>query len=252
MTDLVIRTIHRNTKRSNFKLHVVDNGSDPQTVTMLHEMLDSRLIDSCKFFKANKGLEKARQYLFENHTTGTYFICVDNDCLPLPLVDNKDWIERLIDLMNKYEDYGAIACRTQVMIGTGNIFEKTEDQDITDFDWPGGSLRIMLTSAVDEVGGWDRQSSGRGSEERFICGKLRDAGYKTGFATHVLTLHLFGTRDEGHETDRWGYDINLKPEDTGHSDIWHPALGNGDDPEFVKFYSGEDLTERYFHADNSN
>ena len=246
MTNIVIRSIHRNTKRSNFKLHVLDNGSDKQTTDMLRQMLEIGLIDSCKFLKENMGLEVARQFLFENHTENYYFICIDNDCLPMPIVDGKDWIERLTDLMDKYEDYGAISCRTQVMIGTGNIYENTEKQDITDFPHPGGSLRIMLSSAVEEVGGWDRESFGRGAEERFICGKLRDAGYKTGFATHVPTLHLFGTRSEGHETDRWGYDINLKPEDTGHSDIWHPALGNGDSLEDVLLYAGPELTEVYF------
>jgi glycosyltransferase involved in cell wall biosynthesis len=244
MTKLVIETIHRNTKRENFRLHVLDNGSDQETRDMLQKFYDNGLMDSYTNLKSNMGLEYARQYLFDKQTYGYYFICIDNDCLPPPMVDKKDWVDLLSNLMDKYEDYAAIACRTQVMIGTGNIFED-ETSDITDFPHPGGSLRIMLTSAVNEVDGWDRLSNGRGQEERYIGGKLREAGYRTGFATHIPTLHLFGTRDNN-GTDFWGYDKNLKPEDTGHSDISHPALTNGDDPIEVEKYAGKELSERYF------
>ena len=130
------------------------------------------------------------------------------------------------------------------MIGTGNIFED-DTLEITPFPHPGGSLRIMDSMAVAKVNGWDRESYGRGSEERYIGAKLNKAGYKTGFATHIETLHLFGTRgDNG--TDRWGYDPSFNPEQTGHSDIWHPALQNGDDPEAVETYAGKELTNMYF------
>jgi GT2 family glycosyltransferase len=103
----------------------------------------------------------------------------------------------------------------------------------------------MRTSAVENVGGWDRGAPGRGSEEHYICGKLRDVGYKTAFAPEIRCLHLFGTRGEI-ETDRWGYDKNLKPEDTGHSDISHPALTNGDDIEEILLYAEDEDAKRYY------
>ena len=103
----------------------------------------------------------------------------------------------------------------------------------------------MSTRAVYQVDGWDRQAPGRGAEERYICGKLRDAGWKTAFSSKIHCLHLFGTRG-ANETDRWGYDKDLKPEDTGHSDIWHPALSNGDDIEQLKQYAGGDNGQRYY------
>lgn len=256
MTKLVVGAIARNTKPGTYSIHVFDNNSDPETKQMLEDLYDNGLIASLDEAIINHGLEYARQVLFEEHAPEQYFICVDNDCLPSPMFADRigggmDWIEQLVGLMERYEDYAAISCRTQVMIGSGNIFEKTEDQDITEFPHPGGSLRIMRSSAVREVGGWSKQSSGRGSEEKYICGKLREAGYKTGFATHVPTLHLFGTRGE-YETDRWGYDKDMKPEETGHSDIWHPALANGDDPVEIEKYAGKELTERYLHVDRSN
>ena len=253
MTELVVNTIYKNTKRENYRLVVLDNGSEMETVKMLFDLQDNGLIDEVFSQSDNKGLEWARQYLLENSTYSPYFVCVDNDCLPPPIKDNQDWLESLVELMQKYEDYAAISMRTQVMIGTGNIFEDADNNgdDIVDFPHPGGSFRIMKTFAVKEVGGWDRKAQGRGAEERYICGKLRENGYKTAFATDVQCLHLFGTRGDN-PTDRWGYQAELEPEATGHSDIHHPALINGDDPTEVLKYAGESLTEDYFYVDSSN
>lgn len=258
MTELVIRTIWRNTHRNNFRLTVLDNGSDEETVDMLEELEAEGLIDELILIKTNLGLEAARNLLFKNATNGKYFICVDNDCLPPKMTNivysqdgemidgGYDWIDQLVELMDIYSDFAAIACRTQVMIGTGNIFEEADNvkDEIVEFPWPGGSLRIMRTDLVGFVGGWQRESPGRGSEERYICGKLNDSGFRTGFAVNVKCLHLFGMRG-ANPTDRWGYDISLKPEDTGHSDISHPALANGDDGWEVAKYAGEELANDY-------
>lgn len=246
MTELVIKTIHRNTKPENFRLVVLDNGSSGDTPQRLQDLHDAGLIDEYIPIKTNLGLEAARNLLLKNATESKYFICIDNDCLPFPIEDDVDWVEKLVSLMEYYEGYAAISCRTQVMIGTGNIFEAADehDDDLVDFPHPGGSLRIMDTKAVMEVGGWDREDPGRGAEERYICGKLREAGYKTAFAAKIPTLHLFGDRNKTKE--RWGYDESLEPQDTGHSDIWHPALSNGDDPVEVEKFAGKRLTEEYF------
>lgn len=246
MTELVIKTICRNTKPENYRLIVFDNGSDISIREMLLNMHENGLIDEIIFSPDNIGLEKARQKLLDNGEEGRYFICVDNDCLPPPMKDSLDWIERLVGLMDKYEDFGAISCRTQVMIGTGNIFEEADQvgDDIVEFPHPGGSLRIMRTFAVKKVGGWDRDSIGRGAEERYIGAKLHDDGYRTAFATDIRCLHLFGDRNQ--TTERWGYAEGLLPEETGHSDIAHPALTNGDDKEEVALYSGNELADGYF------
>lgn len=240
MTELVIRTIHRNTKKENFRLVVLDNGSDEQTKAMLHNLADNGWIDELVDNPDNKGLEYARQFMLLHCTTSEFFVDIDNDCLPPPIEYGQDWLEGMRDLMNMWPEYAAISMRTQVMIGTGNIFEEADANKYTlvDFPHPGGSFRMMRTETVQAVGGWTRYALGRGSEERFICGKLHEAGWKTGFAVHIQCLHLFGTRgDNG--TDRWGYDKRLKPGDTGHSDISHPALTNGDDLEEVKKYAGD-------------
>ena len=252
MTELVVRTIHRNTHPDSYRLVVIDNGSDQQTREVLLNLHENGLVDEIIMLPTNEGLEYARQYLLRTSTYSAYFICVDNDCLPPPIKDDQDWVERLAGLMQKYEDFAAISCRTQVMIGTGNIFEEADQagDDIVEFPHPGGSLRIMRTQAVRDVGGWDREATGRGAEERYIGGKLHDSGWRTAFATNIRTLHLFGTRGDN-PTDRWGYNVDLKPEETGHSDISHPALTNGDDKEELLLFADAKDVEVYF-ADSSH
>lgn len=249
MVELVVKTIKRNTKPENYRLSVLDNGSDLETKQLLSRLQDDGMIDELHMMATNEGLEAARQWLLLNCTypATDYFICIDSDCLAPKMVDGQDWVERLHNLMGKYEDFAAIAARTQVMIGTGNIFEEADQvgDDIVEFPHPGGSLRIMRTGAVRAVGGWDRISEGRGAEERFICGKLRDAGFRTAFATDVRTLHLFGTRGDA-GTDRWGYDKAMRPEDTGHSDIAHPALEVGDIEEELLLYANKEDVEKYY------
>lgn len=247
ITELAIKTIVRNTNPDNYRLVVLDNNSPPTQLEMLYQLHENGYIDELITMPQNLGLEGARDYLLKNATQSEYFICADNDCLPQPKLGDADWVDLLKELMTSYKDYAAISCRTQVMIGTGNIFEEADEKgdDLVDFPHPGGSLRIMNTQAVQKVGGWNLKREGRGAEERYICGQLREAGYKTAFATNVRTLHLFG---EKKITDRWGYDSEWQPEKTGHSDISHPALEQGDDYNAVAEYAGEELAKEYFNV----
>lgn len=245
MSELVIRTIHRNTKPGTYHLTVLDNGSDD--ISWLTKLADEGIVHEFTIQPENIGLEAARQKLLNYWTQSPYFVCIDNDCLPPPMLNGQDWLERQLDLMRKYEDFAAISQRTPVMIGTGDIFGEADQagDDILEFGHPGGSFRMMRTEAVKAVGGWDRGAPGRGSEETFICGKLRDAGYRTAFAVNIQCLHLWGTRgDTG--TDPWGYDKDMKPEDTGHRPIDHPVLTQGDIKEDLLIYAGADDVEKYF------
>lgn len=247
MTRLVIKAIHRNTKPGTFRLHVFDNGSSKAFQNELREMDYQGAINDLTLFRGNQGLEAAREQLRLYNVWGDYFVCIDNDCLPPPILDGVDWLQRQLSLIESYPEFGAISQRTQVMIGTGNIFEEADavGDDIVEFPWPGGSYRIMRTKAANQVGGWSEPHAGRGHEERFIGAALKEAGWRTAFATKIQCLHLFGLRDAKNATDRWGYDKHLEPADTGHSDIDHPALRNGDDLEEVARYVGEELANDY-------
>src|SRR4051812_15227582 len=105
MTELVIKTLHRNTKRENFRLIVLDNASEQPVVEMLESLHENGFIDEFIPLKTNLGLEAARNFLLKNCTESEYFVCLDNDCLAPPMVKGVDWLEALTDLMEKYEDF---------------------------------------------------------------------------------------------------------------------------------------------------
>jgi glycosyltransferase involved in cell wall biosynthesis len=237
ITEKAIRSLKANTPYTPFRLIVIDNDSPPEMQDMLCSLQDEGLIDKLVFNPTNLGLEPSRnQGLTLVHSE--LFISTDNDCIPEKPYEGKDWLQRLIELMDKHPDYAAISPRYPVMIGTGNIYEEADEngEELVGFPHPGGSLRIMRTGPTRDVGGWRDEVGGRGTEERYICGKLRDAGWSTGFAAKVRCLHLFGDQ----ESDRWGYPKEWAPGDTGHSDIWHPKLASGDDPDEIKeYYDGQ-------------
>jgi glycosyltransferase involved in cell wall biosynthesis len=241
ITRLTIHTIRRNTKPENHRLVVIDNGSTKEMTEELTMMQDNGYIDELVLIGANLGLEPARNIGLAL-VQSDWFVCADNDCLPEPITDDKDWLDRLHEIVAEDTRLKSIACRTQVMIGTGNIFED-ETKDYIIFPHPGGSLRLMHTRTVRDLGGWRNEVKGRGSEERYIGGVLAYEGHLSAFATHVHCLHLFGKKDI---TDRWGYNKDWKPEQTGHSDIWHPALEQGDIEEQVIKYAGRENAQYYF------
>lgn len=231
ITELSIRTLAKNTITPS-RLIVVDNKSEDKMRDMLFAMTQESFISEIIFLDNNIGLEPARNIGLSS-IKSKYFVCCDNDILPEKPVSNEDWLSRLINLMDKNPDYGAIACRTQVMIGTGNIFEEADKNpsiELVEFSHPGSSLRMMRTDLTKWLGGWRNEVRGRGQEEMYICGELRKQNYKTGFAKNIKCYHMFGKSN-------WGYSEELKPEEHGHSSgVWHPAIINGDDENEIRQY----------------
>ena len=223
ITYQVIRTLAKNTTTPS-RLIVVDNGSEEDMQDELIKMNESGLIDKLILLENNIGLEPAKNIGLKE-VESEYFISTDNDCLPMKPDKDGDWLSKLIDLMERHKQYAAISCRTQVMIGTGNIFDGKEEFDIIQFPWPGGSLRIMRTDLVKRVGGWNDNIKSRGNEERYICGELHKLGWETGFAVRVKCYHMFGNGN-------WGYLV--PPEEHGHNPVCHPAIQNGDDEEEIE------------------
>ena len=224
ITELVIKTLAKNTITPS-RLIVVDNGSGEEMQKMLKGLKKLGLIDELVLLPENIGLEPARNIALSKVTT-PLFVATDSDCLPEKPNGDEDWLSKLIDLIKRYSDYAAIAARTQVMIGTGDIFEGHEDEDIVEFSHPGGSLRLMRTDIVKRIGGWRDDVPSRGQEEMYICNEIRKHGYRAGFAVDVNCYHMFGDSN-------WGYS-DLEPEEHGHKPVWHPAIINGDDIDEVR------------------
>ena len=225
MTERCLQAIRLNTTTPH-RVILIDNGSKPEVQSeYLH------LVDTYVKLDKNYGLEHAK-WLGMQFVESELFVSMDNDILVYKY-ENPDWLGRLVTLMRMYPEYGAIALRPQILVGTGNIFDgKTED--VIPFGHVPGYARMMRTEWVNEVGAWKDKRPLRGHEELWIGEKFAEKGYKLGWANDVRCWHLFGKED----TDEWGYPKGVKPEEHGHNPVW-PMPTN--DREEIKKGVGIDI-----------
>jgi len=225
MTELAIRALRRNT-RVPIRLIIVDNGSDTTRQHWYQEVSDIYVkLDH------NYGLEHAK-WLGMQFVESDLFVSMDNDILVYHYPE-EDWLTRIIKLMYKYPEYGAIAPRPQILVGTGMRMFETE-ADVVPFGHVPGYARVMRTQWVNAVGAWKDKRPLRGHEELWIGQKFSEKGIKMGWSTQVKCWHLFGKED----TDEWGYLKGVDPSDHGHTPVW-PMPQN--DKEEIKTNVGIDI-----------
>lgn len=218
ITETSIREIKARTT-SPHRLIVCDNGSTDGTPDMLVDMLHEDLIDELveNFDRENRGVHWGFNTLLQSVESDLY-VCTDNDLVPQSPTDDGDWLSLLLALMDDHPDYAAIACLPHYLVG--DSLEKWLDGagPIINRGWCGAALRLMNTSLVRTVGGWRGDTKpARNNEERWICGKLAEVGYKVGYARDARCIHLWGEPELGE--DAWGY-----PQGTehGHREVWPP------------------------------
>lgn len=222
MTNNCLNAISDNTKIPH-RIILIDNGSEPDfQVSYLGRS------DIYVRLDKNYGLEYAK-HIGMQFVESELFVSTDNDILPYKY--DPDWLSQLIDLMNKYPEYGAIALRPQILVGTGMQMFET-DKELVDFPHVPGYCRIMRTKLVNEVGAWKDKRPLRGHEEMWIGEKFAEKGYKMAWANNLRCWHLFGKED----TDEWGYLKGSTPESHGHNPVW-PMPKN--DMEEIKKGVGE-------------
>lgn len=147
-----------------------------------------------------------------------YFITSDNDIYVPDLTDmDSDWLEELVTLIDTRPDYAAISLHPHVFIGI-NGEDPKDPEDVKEAPMCGAVMRIMRRDLVKQVGGWlDKDEplirGDRGHEERTICSRLRDSGYKVGRTTRIRAYHPFGKATGGN----WGYPNEITPEMQGHN-----------------------------------
>jgi hypothetical protein len=192
--------------RTPYKLTIIDNGGNEWADG--HPLVH-RYIPLWKVF-GNTGVHFAWNVAV-SLADSEYFITTDPDLL-VPDLEGKDWLERMIEFMKERPDYGAISMMPHIFIGAAGI-DPNDPEDVKERNMCGAVFRIMDTDKVKSVGGWElRIEAGRNHEERTVCSRLQNSGYKTGIASRVRAYHNFGKN--------WGYPEEFTPEMQKHN----PAL----------------------------
>jgi GT2 family glycosyltransferase len=198
-----------------YKLFLLDNGGNSEFASQ---------VDYYVGFKQNMGIHAIWNTALALATTD-YFITTDNDIL-VPSLD-PDWLSQMIKFMDERPDYGAISMHPHVFIGALGI-DPNDPQDVVERNMCGAVMRIMRRSAVMQVGGWEHKiDPRRNHEERTICSRLQDNGYKVGICSRIRAYHNFGKKVGGN----WGYPSEITPEIQGHN----PAIA-----EYVLSFDNRD------------
>ena len=210
-TSDAIKYLEERTK-TPYRLIVVDNCSTDGTQDMLYKLKQDKLIHHLILLEENYGIHMAKNYGLALVRSEPYYIDTDNDLLCAKL--EPDWISKLVDLMDRYPKFGAIACRPQVLVGRGgNEFDVPDE--VVKFNHIGAHLRIMRTEIVQKVGGWEKNwTANRNHEDTFISTALQNVGYQVGYAKDVRCWHVF--------QPNWGYK-DIPPEKHGHRPMWPPS-----------------------------
>jgi GT2 family glycosyltransferase len=215
-THMTLESIYTRT-RTPYRLIVVDNGSPEDMQDMLREYQRRGIIKVLCLLDRNYGLEYAKNTGLRFVDSEPYFVNTDNDLLIEAPSGGTDWIQKLVTLMDNHPNFGAIACRPQILYGVPNIFAHeynddgtlkakhlTDDEQVGFFydgNGPcGGAYRIMRTDPVKKVRWRDEWNDSR-SEEWRICGELNRQGYKCGYARYVRCYHLFGDGNWGYQNE---------------------------------------------------
>lgn len=209
-----------------YRITLVVNGTKEHDISVIDRYKDlhiSGVIDHLVLLDENYGVHAAKNIGLMLVRSRPYYIDMDNDILVPDL--EPDWVTRLVELMERHPEYGAISLRPQVLIGrSGKEFDVAGE--VVKFSHIGAHGRIMRTDIVKKVGGWRQVwDSKRNNEDHWIASKLASEGYLVGYSKNLRCWHLFG--DEDH--DPWGYDKKMKPEDHGHVERWPPVNKVGGD-----------------------
>jgi len=218
ITTLALASLATNTDFP-YRLIIIDNGSDPYA-----EVLYRSIADVYHKFDENVGLEAAKNYAMR-FVDSDYFISTDNDIL-VPNLSGSDWLTRLYFLIKNNPEYGAIALRPQVLVGTGDIFGETPPE-IKEFSHVPGYMRIMKTDLVNKVGAWNDKRPLRGHEEYWISKKIQDEGLKVGWASYIKCYHVFGS------DNNWGYK-DMTIEEHGDNPVQLPNDDLEEIPEKIR------------------
>jgi len=216
LTGETMRYLRARTKYP-YRLFLIDNGGN-------HVFKDA--VDYYIGLSKNIGIHGAWN-LALSMAESKYFITTDNDIyvpdlvgFPMNPFPNSDWLTRMVRYMDERPDYAAISLHPHTVVGDVS-FDQNDPEDVKEVSHCGAVMRIMRTELVRQVGGWEHKlEAGRNHEEKWVCGKLRDAGYKTGRTTRIRAYHPFGRNvldAEGRPVGNWGYPKEITPEMQGHN-----------------------------------
>lgn len=239
MIDIFITSYQRSKLTGETLRYLKERTTYPHRVFLIDQGGNEEHKDKVDYYiglSKNIGIHAAWN-LAASLAESEYFITSDNDIYvpdvsKVSIFGNKvvspneqyyDWLSRMVQYMDERPEYGAISLHPHVFIGASSI-DVNDPEDVKERNMCGAVMRIMRTDAVRKVGGWEHKiEAGRNHEERTICSRLQDNGYKVGITSRIRAYHPF--------PPNWGYDKEFTPEQQKHTPELEPYVQQFDKPE---------------------
>lgn len=197
-TRMAVDSIRAHT-RSGYEIIVIDNGSGPETLTMLSGLADVQVLYNATntgfAHGCNQGMAAAR---------GTHVVLLNND-----VIVTDGWLENLLDAHRRDPLVGVSAPRSNRIIGHQQlgIANYSSLETMQEFaaartrEFAGTHYRTnraigfclcIARHVIDEVGGIDTRYGVGNFEDDDYCIRVRAAGYQIAVCEDVF-IHHFGS-----------------------------------------------------------
>lgn len=205
MTRAAIESIHRNANHP-YRLIVVDNASDRETVSLLREaewtqkygpMVAIYNDENLGWTKAlNQGLAVSR----------APYVCIMNN----DVITGRNWLRNMIRTMELYPEIGLANPQERRLI-RGNTFDdvnrhadrlaREHEGKFIEIDYGSGFCLLIRRAVIDAVGGFDEQYGAGYYEDEDFSRRAVQAGYLCVRCLDALVLH-FISRSFGKDPER--------------------------------------------------
>lgn len=202
-----LNSIYNKTGYSNYKVIVVDNGSEDGSAEMVkREFEDVYLIEN----DLNLGFSKGNNQAFDLalDISADFVVMMNND---VEIVES-DWLTKMVDVGVK-EEIRCVGCKVYEPDGSvhydGRYFpisnilfpiiknrymynihqKKLKPVNYQYVDEVVGALMLVDCDAIKDIGGLDEAYSPAYSEESDYCARIWSSGYKIAFRPDTCVLH---------------------------------------------------------------
>jgi N-acetylglucosaminyl-diphospho-decaprenol L-rhamnosyltransferase len=205
------------TSSGNYETIIVDNCSTDDSVRIIKDEFPSFML-ICS--QTNLGFGKANN-LAVKYSQGKYLLFLNMDTIL-----TEDTIERLSDYLKRYDDVGAIGSRITFEDGSyqlsfgklpnlvvelldkirygldrkwHRLFSGIYDRQyskVREVGWVTGACLMMRRDVFEQIGGFD-ESFFMYFEDKDICKRVREAGFKVVYYPDTSLIHLLGGSSQG-------------------------------------------------------
>jgi hypothetical protein len=188
-----------------FRLHIWDNGSDPETQEGLVSLLRSGKITSLHLDSRNtKTLYN--KAIFNSMACSTYYVVSDNDILP-PNLKPDCWLSRMVRIMEENQEL-AMLCPQFPPISHFGATQEGIKKDHVECKWIGNVLKLVRKSAFPEF----PQRLDSFGDDSFISELCTNRGWTVGFCRRIFAKNLG-------QCENWGYkeeELSQDPRKAGY------------------------------------